>query len=70
MQEANQTRSEKAQKELEEAYQQLVDFHNDGAPISIDELAATLNITRQAVYKRVDKSEKFKRSDGQVTKKK
>lgn len=70
MQEANQTRSEKAQKELEEAYQQLVDFHNDGAPISIDELAATLNITRQAVYKRVDKSEKFKRSDGQVTNKK
>ena len=67
---ANQNKSEKAQNELEEAYEQLVDFHNDGAPISIVELAANLGITRQAAYKRVKKSETFEYSAGQVIKSK
>lgn len=70
MQEANQSKNEKAQSELEEAYQQLVDFHNDGAPISIVELAANLGISRQAAYKRVKKSELFEATDGIVTKNK
>ena len=67
---ANRNKSEKAQNELEEAYQQLVDFHNDGAPISIVELAANLGISRQAAYKRVKKSELFEATDGIVTKNK
>ena len=70
MQDANQSRSEKAQDELEEAYQQLVDFHDDGAPISVTELAANLGITRQAAYKRIKKSELFDATDGLVTKSK
>ena len=70
MQEANQSKNEKAQSELEAAYQQLVDFHDDGAPISIVELAANLGISRQAAYKRVNKSEQFEYSSGQVIKSK
>ena len=70
MQDANQSKNEKAQSELEEAYQQLVDFHDDGAPVSIVELAANLGITRQAAYKRVNKSKQFEYSSGQVIKSK
>lgn len=70
MQEANQSKNEKAQSELEAAYQQLVDFHDDGAPISIVELAANLGISRQAAYKRVNKSKQFEYSSGQVIKSK
>lgn len=70
MQEANQSKNEKAQSELEAAYQQLVDFHDDGAPISIVELAANLGISRQAAYKRVKKSKLFEATDGIVTKNK
>ena len=70
MQEANQSKNEKAQSELEAAYQQLVDFHDDGAPISIVELAANLGISRQAAYKRVKKSDLFEATDGIITKNK
>lgn len=64
---ANESKSEKAQKELEEAFNILSE---DGGPIEVNQVADYLNIARNTVYNRVKKHNKFSIDDGMVAKNK
>lgn len=62
----NQSRGEKSQQELEEAFNILSE---NNEPVEAVALADYLDISRSAVYKRVKKHSKFIIADAQVTKK-
>lgn len=63
---ANQNKSEKVQKELEEAFNVL---SMDGGPVKVNEVALNLGIKRNTVYTRVSKTDKFHIEDGLLIKK-
>lgn len=63
-QKSNESRSEKSQKELEEAFNILSE---DGGPIEVNQIANYLDIARNTVYNRVKKHEKFQVEDGFMT---
>lgn len=63
---ANQSRSEKTQQELEEAFNILSE---DGSAVDINVVADYLKIARKTVYGRVGKSDKFLVEDGAIRKK-
>lgn len=65
VQRSNESRSEKAAKELEEAFNVLSE---DGKTLDIGQLADYLELSKSATYKRVKKHEHFSASDGIVTK--
>lgn len=63
---ANQNKSEKVQKELEEAFNVLSE---DGGPIEVNAISTYLEIGRTATYNRIKKSDKFYVEDGMINKK-
>lgn len=65
VQKSNETRSEKAAKELEEAFNIL---SIDGSPIEAGQIADYLEISKSALYKRIKKHELFQVDVGTVTK--
>ncbi|MHC5373613.1 AAA family ATPase [Enterococcus sp. LJL120] len=66
-QKANETRSEKSKKELEEAFNILSE---NGGPVDVMMVADYLDVARNTVYSRVKKHEKFTIEDGSLSKKK
>ncbi|MGX6962448.1 AAA family ATPase [Vagococcus xieshaowenii] len=64
-QKANESRSEKSKKELEEAFNIL---SVDGGSVEAGAIADYLNLSKSAVYKRVKKHEIFEAADGMVSK--
>lgn len=68
MQDANQNRSNKAQKDLEEAFNIL--NTDNGFGVQAVQIAEYLGVKRTTVYNRVRKSDNFEIVDGMVTKKK
>lgn len=62
---SNQNRSEKAQQELEEAFNIL---SMDGGPIEVNQVADYLDVKRTAIYNRVKKVESFVIEDGMIRK--
>lgn len=67
VQKSNESRSEKAAKELEEAFNVLSE---DSSSIEAGQLADYLELSKSALYKRVKKHEKFKVDGGYVSKNK
>ncbi|MFZ6148105.1 AAA family ATPase [Enterococcus avium] len=65
VQKSNESRSEKAAKELEEAFNILSE---DGSPIEVNQVADYLEIARNTVYTRTKKHNGFKIDDGMLTK--
>lgn len=63
---SNQSKSEKTQQELEEAFNILSE---DGGAVDINAVADYLEIARKTVYGRVGKSDKFLVEDGTIRKK-
>lgn len=62
---SNESRSEKAKKELEEAFNIL---SANGDPIEVGQIADYLDIARNTVYNRVKKHDMFKAEDGFILK--
>lgn len=62
---SNETKSEKTQRELEEAFNILSE---NGNSIEISQLADYLEISKKSVYARIKKHEKFQASDGMMQK--
>lgn len=66
VQKSNETRSEKAAKELEEAFNILSE---DGGPIEVNQIADYLELSKKSIYGRVKKHETFYVDGGLVVKK-
>ena len=64
---ANESRSEKSKKELEEAFNILSE---DGEPVEINQIADYLDVSKNAVYMRIKKHELFTANDGTMEKQK
>ncbi|MFT8669483.1 MAG: AAA family ATPase [Liquorilactobacillus hordei] len=64
-QKANQSRSEKTQQELEEAFNVLSE---NGESVDVNKIADYLQVSKQAVYNRVKKSEIFSADGGMIEK--
>ena len=62
---ANESRSEKSKKELEEAFNILSE---DGEPVDVTTVADYLDLARNTVYNRVKKHSGFKIEEGQLSK--
>ncbi len=65
-QKSNQNRAEKAQQELEEAFNIL---SMDGGPVEVNQVADYLDVKRTAIYNRVKKVDRFVIEDGMIRKK-
>lgn len=66
-QQANESRSEKTLRELEESFNIL---STDGAPVEVGQLADYLEISKKSIYSRVKKHEKFEVEGGYINKNK
>ena len=66
VQKSNETRSEKAAKELEEAFNVLSE---DGGPIEVNQIADYLELSKKSIYGRVKKHEMFEVNGGYINKK-
>jgi RecA-family ATPase len=64
-QKANQSKSEKSQQELEEAFNIL---SMDGGAIEVNKIADYLEVSKRAVYNRIKKSKKFSADGGMIEK--
>lgn len=64
-QKANESRSEKTKKELEEAFNMLSE---DGSPVEVNQIADYLEVARNTVYSRVKKHELFSVEGGYLSK--
>lgn len=67
VQKSNESRSEKAAKELEEAFNILSE---GGNPIEVNQVADYLELSKSALYKRIKKHDKFTAVDGIMSKNK
>ncbi|MGM0239884.1 AAA family ATPase [Enterococcus sp. AZ103] len=65
-QKANESRSEKSKKELEEAFNILSE---DGNPVDVEDIANYLEIAKKTTYTRVKKHNEFQVVDGMIEKK-
>ena len=66
-QKSNQSRAEKAQKELEEAFYSVNMEGNEA--VEINAVADYLDLSKRSVYRRVENSDKFIAEDGMIRKK-
>lgn len=66
VQKSNETRSEKATKELEEAFNILSE---DGGPIEVNQVADYLELSKKSIYGRVKKHKNFEVNGGYINRK-